>query len=172
MGKGWIKIHRKLLDNDIWTQSGPFDDRSAWIDLILLANFKDGEMNIKRTRKKRIIKRGQRHTSRDELAKRWGWSLGKVDRYLDTLHERGMLDIDGTPYGTTLTLVNYGKYQSQVDTDETPYETDSETPYGTPNETPNGTRYKNDYKNDIKNIQEPKKAPASRIGFYDTELEE
>ena len=39
--EGWIKVHRDLNDHWIWKSKEPFDKRSAWIDLILLANFKD-----------------------------------------------------------------------------------------------------------------------------------
>lgn len=173
MKKGWIKIDRKILDHDIWNSDEPFDNRSAWIDLLLLANFKDAEMTIRRTGKKQTIKRGQRHTSRKELARRWKWSVGKVDRFLGTLRDTGMVDIHGTTHGTLLTLVNYGKYQGRQDTDDTANDTTDDTPDGTSDGTARGTRYKNDIKNDIKRMnQENKKQPASRIGFYDTELED
>lgn len=35
--EGWIKLHRKLSDNPLWTCE-PFTKGQAWVDLILLAN--------------------------------------------------------------------------------------------------------------------------------------
>lgn len=36
--KGWVKIHRAIEDSGIWQHKEPFDKRSAWIDLIMMAN--------------------------------------------------------------------------------------------------------------------------------------
>ena len=41
MVEGWIAVHRKLQECEIWANSEPFDMRSAWIDLLLLANHRD-----------------------------------------------------------------------------------------------------------------------------------
>ena len=40
---GWIKLHRKIQECFIWgdEEDEPFDRRSAWIDLLLLANHAD-----------------------------------------------------------------------------------------------------------------------------------
>ena len=38
---GWFKVERAIQDHSIWKSREPFDRRSAWIDLILLANYKD-----------------------------------------------------------------------------------------------------------------------------------
>ena len=34
MSKGWIKLHRSMFDNDLWTAE-PFTKGQAWIDLIV-----------------------------------------------------------------------------------------------------------------------------------------
>ena len=133
MAKGYISIHRKIWDNDIWKSKEPFDVRSAWIDLLLMANHADNES----IRGKSIIKlkRGQLHTSYGHLAKRWGWSVNKVRRYLRLLNELGMVHIDSTPNGTSLTLVNYGVYQDRGHT----FGITKSTTNDTTNETTNGT---------------------------------
>jgi len=48
---GWIKLHRRMLDSDIWkaTKRKPFDKRSAWIDLLLRANHKKVTISIGNT---------------------------------------------------------------------------------------------------------------------------
>ena len=38
--EGWIKLHRSISDNDLWT-SEPFSRGQAFVDLILLASHKD-----------------------------------------------------------------------------------------------------------------------------------
>ena len=44
MSEGWILIHRKLQENQIWYSNEPFDMRSAWIDLLMLANHDNASM--------------------------------------------------------------------------------------------------------------------------------
>lgn len=109
---GWVKISRELLDSSIWKTDKPFDERSAWIDLILMANHEDGEF-IDRQRKLIKIPRGSLYTSTGKLAQRWHWSRNKVIRYLGTLTGTQMVTQTGTQTGTLLTLVNYDKFQGR-----------------------------------------------------------
>ena len=39
--KGWIKIDRSLMDHEIWRSTEPFDIRSAWVDMLMMANYAD-----------------------------------------------------------------------------------------------------------------------------------
>ena len=77
--KGWIKLHRKLLDCWIW-QVKPYDKARAWVDLLLLAMHHDKKIVI--NDKPVVIERGSYFISRGKLADRWGWSIKKVDAYL------------------------------------------------------------------------------------------
>lgn len=120
--KGYIYLYRSIQDNILWNDGEPFDRRSAFIDLIFMANFKDKEL-ILRNRTRKIIKRGQLHTSAERLASRWNWSVNKVRRFLRLLSELEMVHIDGTPYGTTLTIVNYEDFQVRRQANGTPYGT-------------------------------------------------
>ena len=37
MAIGWIKLHRKIQECDLWSsEDEPFDRRSAWVDLLFL----------------------------------------------------------------------------------------------------------------------------------------
>ena len=58
---GWIRIHRKIQDCWIWEIDKPFDERSAWIDLLLLANHKD--VKIPFNGELTLVKRSQLITS-------------------------------------------------------------------------------------------------------------
>ena len=80
---GYIRVYRHLLKSDIWLDDKPFMRSQAWIDLIGLANWKDGIIHVHNVRIN--IKRGQIGHSEQTLAERWGWSRGKVRRYFSEL---------------------------------------------------------------------------------------
>lgn len=113
MHRGFIKLFRCVRENDMW-QEKPFDRARAWIDLILIANHKDGK--IRRRGIQVDIKTGEVGHSLRELSERWGWSLGKVQRYIDDLKKDNQIDtrIDTENVSVTsvICLTNYEKYQS------------------------------------------------------------
>lgn len=121
---GYIKLDRSLLESEIW-QEKPFDRGKAWVDLLMLANWKDHDVIRRGTVEHR--KRGDVNCSIGWLANRWGWSANKVRRYIRQLNRLGMCTSSGTPNGTTLTIENYTFYQ------------DGRRTHGTPNGTLNGT---------------------------------
>lgn len=117
MDKGWIKLYRQIQDNMLWTDSEPFDRRSAWIDLIMMANVQTKEI-LYRGQLIRI-KRGQVYTSIRKLAARWRWSRDKVNRFIKTLIKAHMLEHDTrTQSATLLTIVKYEDFQSRADTNK------------------------------------------------------
>ena len=146
MAKGWIKLHRQLLDNDLWMDK-PFDRPRAWIDMIFMANVVDKDLRLKNHYSNIHIERGSFFTSYRHLGDRWGWSVNKVKRYMDYLSVQGMITLCGTPNGTLVTLVKYGVYQGQRNTDE---HTDGYTG-GYTDEYTDGPRLKN-----VKNIKNDK----------------
>ena len=88
---GWIKIHRQLVESEVWL-SEPFSRSQAWVDLICLANHKEGFIRTKKgTRVK--VERGQVGYSQEALAKRWQWSRGKVRRYLSELEKTDLMSL-------------------------------------------------------------------------------
>ena len=123
--KGYIYLYRSIQENSLWSDGTPFDRRSAFIDMIFMANYKDKEL-VLRGGTKKIIKRGQFHTSIERLAKRWTWSANKTRRYLRLLNELNMVNIDGTTHGTTITIVNYEDFQNQGRTKSTIHDTTNE----------------------------------------------
>lgn len=106
--EGWIKLHRKILDSDIW-KSEEFSRGQAWIDLLLLANHKDSYF-IKRGNKV-DVKRGQIGYSMKALSDRWLWSIGKVNRFLKMLENEKQIIIKKTQITTIITVINYSDYQ-------------------------------------------------------------
>ena len=106
--KGYIKVSRDIRDHWIWTYK-PFSPQAAWIDLIMAANHKD--KTILFDAHPMEIKRGQYMTSLQSLADRWGWSRGKVRRFLDDLKSEQMISKKRHSNGTLITLIKYGNYQ-------------------------------------------------------------
>ena len=113
--KGWICIHRHIQDNALWEADEPFDRRSAWIDLLLMANNKTKSF-VYRVRNV-TVKRGQVYTSIRKLAAKWHWGKDKTLRYIRLLEELDMIKRHSeTDSATLITIVNYGIYQDIRDT--------------------------------------------------------
>ena len=125
---GYIKLYRQIFANEIWNDKEPFDRRSAWIDLLLLANHKDHTIIYKG--KTIEVKRGQVNRSVYQLAERWNWSRGRVKRFLDLLKKLKMCTTDSTSDGTTITIINYTIYQDARSTDGTTHGTTGGTTDG------------------------------------------
>ena len=108
--QGWVAVDRKIFENLIWDNDEPFDRRSAWIDLLLLVNHADNKVLI--DGKVITVKRGQRVTSILFLSKRWKWSRTKTKSFLELLQNENMIKVEIEPKKkTTITIVNYSKYQ-------------------------------------------------------------
>ena len=107
--KGYVKIHRELLEHPIWT-SEKFTRGQAWVDLITKANAKPGWV---RKRGARIdLNRGDVGYSIKELSRQWDWSESKTRRFLKELENDEMVTLKKTNVSCTITLVNYDMWQS------------------------------------------------------------
>ena len=106
--KGWICLHRKIQECDIWRDK-PFSRGQAWIDLLLLANHEDKKIMFDGNLIK--VERGQRITSMRKLSDRWGWSRAKVVKFLDVLEAEQMITRKSDKKKTLLTIENYAFYQ-------------------------------------------------------------
>ena len=85
---GWVKLHRKLTDNELWL-SEPFTRGQAWVDLLMLANHKAGF--IRRRGIDIKVGRGQIAWGEEALARRWSWSRTKLRRFFLDLAGRSMI---------------------------------------------------------------------------------
>jgi len=106
--KGYIKVYRDIRDHWIWNYK-PFSPQAAWIDLILLANHE--KRTILFNGSVIEVDKGQHMTSISILADRWGWSRGKVKRFIDKLESEHMVNTKRNGNGTLITLIKYGVYQ-------------------------------------------------------------
>ena len=114
--QGWIKLHRKIQENEIWMDEEPFDRRSAFIDLLLMANHKDKKVIF--NGQVIEIEAGQRITSIRNLSERWRWSVKKVVRFLDMLEMLEIIERKSDRQKTLITIVNYGFYQGMGNTND------------------------------------------------------
>lgn len=158
---GWISIHRKIQDNPIWSSNKPFDDRSAWIDLLLMANHKDKDVQI--GSQIVTVKKGQRFTSIRKLALKWNWSRDRVSRYLEMLAQAGMIHKDSIHNGTLLTIVKYDFFQHLSDTNKDTDKDTKRTSVRTRDRHQQGTN-NNDNNDLIMTNNENKKEPAPPYG--------
>lgn len=108
MNDGYIKLYRQIFDNELWSEK-PFSRAQAWIDLLLKASYAPRKVVIKG--KPVTIKRGQLLRAEETLAKDWGWSRGKVRRFLSYLDKKGNISKNGTAVGTLITIENYETFQ-------------------------------------------------------------
>lgn len=143
---GWVKIHRKIMNNAVW--SDPLRLK-AWLHCILAANHEDKEIfrngNVIR------IKKGQFITSNRKLQEEWGCSTNTVKKILDQLTDLEMIrySTKSRRY-TVITLINYGVYQDRVYSErDTERDTDRDTERDAEREQ---TRSNKNYKNDKEDI--------------------
>lgn len=108
--EGWIKLHRGLLESNVWTCE-PFSRGQAWVDLLLLANHKD-TFFYKRGHKI-DVKRGQLGRSTVELSDRWKWSRSKVNKFLKDLEKEQQIEQQKTNVTQIITIINYDEYQQK-----------------------------------------------------------
>lgn len=107
---GWIKIHRQLAENDLWTCE-PFSRGQAWVDMILLANHKPNFFYKRGV--KVSVDRGQLAWSELALSERWRWSRNKVRKFLKDLEKEHQIEQQKTNVTQVVTIKNYDKYQEK-----------------------------------------------------------
>jgi len=114
--RGYIILWRCIRDNHFW-QDKPFDRSRAWIDLLMMANHTDG---IIRSRGISVpVSRGQVGTSEVVMADKWGWSRGKVRRFLAELRKQGQIVQQNSNVNSLITITNYDLYQMVSTADDT-----------------------------------------------------
>ena len=107
--RGWIKLYRSLQDNAIWQSSEPFDDRSAWIDMLMMANHEQSEVSTRSGVV--IVEAGSFLTSILKLSERWKWSRHKVSNYLNGLQTGHQIEHKRDTNYTLIKIVNWRFYQ-------------------------------------------------------------
>ncbi|CAG35147.1 hypothetical protein [Desulfotalea psychrophila] len=104
MNKGWVKIDRELLEH--WSWNGAiFSEGQAIVDLHLRASHKTRTIRLRSGLV--TIHRGQLARSENTLANDWGWSRGKVRRFLSLLERDNIIGQQKNNQTTIITILNY-----------------------------------------------------------------
>lgn len=153
MSKRYIPIARKFFESEEWTSPRIFSEQEAWLDMVFLACFADHEIDLGKDGILHLD-RGEFYYPQRQLAKRWGWPLSKVNRYLARLAEGTNPRIEKvqretqsetqseTQVETQITVIrlcNYARYNKA----DSKSETQSETRNETQSETLNNKGYNN-----------------------------
>ncbi|MBQ0112431.1 MAG: hypothetical protein KBT03_04795 [Bacteroidales bacterium] len=162
MKQGYIKIYRKIKDSFIWADKEPYDKRSAWLDLLMKANYKDKKVFIEN--KLVLIPRGSFHTSIKKLSEEWKWNEKKTSKFLKALESDKMLTVIRSAHGSTITIENYGVYQDMGSTDGSTDSAQMGAHFPTTN------KYKEIDKDNIKQFSKNKQFNSMEQQDYDFDL--
>lgn len=145
MSKGWVKLHRQIMNHPFYEEQRVFSRYEAWLHLVMMANHADNKTLI--DGKMVNVERGSFITSVRKLQDRWKWSNTKTVKFLDVLESEKMIVKKSDTKKTLITLITYDIYQGE----------DEEKRHGNDSETTQKRTNKN-VKND-KNDKELKKEP-------------
>lgn len=145
--EGWIKLHRKLLDNPIITKDS--DYLAVWIYLLLNTTHKeyDALFNGKRI----TLKAGQLITGRKSVSEKLKIDENKVQRILKTLENEHQIEQQSGNRNRLITIVSWNKYQQDEQQNEQQVNNNCTTDEQQMNTNKNDKNIKND-KNGKKTI--------------------
>ena len=106
--EGWLKIHRKILENTIVCKDS--DHLSIWIYLLLNATHKDIPALFRGH--KITLEPGQLITGRKSIAKQLNISESKVKRTLIELESDQQIVRQRSNQNSLISIVNWNKYQA------------------------------------------------------------
>ena len=173
---GWICLGRQIMDSWLW-EDKPFAYGQAWTDMLLMANHERNRFPL--GSEIITLQRGEFVTSELKLMARWGWSKTRVRRFLQLLENDGMIIKKTDRKKTTLTIVNYSKFQD-LKTDSRPIKDQMKTDSRPIKDTNNNDNNVNNDNNNIIYSSEPDKSAPNPSGiliqlndktFYDVPLE-
>lgn len=107
MNNGWVKLHRKMLDNPVVMKDA--DHLTVWVYLLLVATHKD--LPTMYGGKKIILHPGQLVTGRKKISKATGVNESKVKRILNLFESDQQIDQRKERYGTLISINAWNEYQ-------------------------------------------------------------
>lgn len=105
--EGWIKLHRKVLDNPVVCKDG--ETLAIWV--YLLANATHGQIPMLFGGKKIILQPGQLITGRKSIGKKLQISESKVQRTLKLFESEQQIEQRTNFQSRLVTVINWSKYQ-------------------------------------------------------------
>ena len=112
--QGWIKLHRKILEDELWIDCTP-EQKVIMMTLLMLANHDDKSWIWQG--KKFSIKAGQLITSIESIRKISGKNISSknVRSALVKFKKYGFLANESAKTGRLITIANWAKYQGNDD---------------------------------------------------------
>jgi len=114
MNNGWIKLHRKMLDNPVVFKDA--DHVAVWVYLLLEATHKEHPTMF--GGKKIMLKPGQLVTGRKKIAEKTKVNEYKAMRILKTLESEQQIAQRTERYGSLITILAWDEYQDTAQQDE------------------------------------------------------
>lgn len=103
---GWVKIHRRLLENPKFTRSSRL---ALWIYILLAVNHTETKSFF--NGKEITLKPGQGVFSTPDLARKLCESVSVIRRSLEWFESEQQIEQQKTAHGTVITVLNWHKYQ-------------------------------------------------------------
>ena len=105
---GYIKLFRQVQDNPMYFD-GKFDKVHAWIDILMLASWKDTSVIVRGI--KVDVKRGQIAKGIRFFCERWKWSQHTVEKFFKELEDATQIATQKSNVINLISVINYDKYQ-------------------------------------------------------------
>lgn len=157
---GWIKLHRKLLDNPIIMKDA--DHLAVWMYLLLNATHAEYPALFKG--QKIMLAPGQLITGRKSIADKLAINESKVTRILDAFKSEHQIEQQTSNKNRLISILNWDFYQSSEQQDELQMNNNRTTSEQQVNTNKNIKNIKNE-KNVINNMpdsDEPEPAPVKK----------
>ena len=111
---GYIKLNRSIFEDEMYF-ADKFTREQAWIDLLLLANYRKSLLTVRGNQVE--VARGSLAWSIDKLAARWKWSINRVIRYMTELQKQGKIEVQKSHIINIISVVKYEYYQTDENTE-------------------------------------------------------
>ena len=123
MSNGWIKLHRKIMDNPVVCKDA--ETFAIWIYMLLSAAHDGKDVVFKGERFS--LKPGQFISSTRSIADKLGVSKDKTHRVINCLKSATQIATQTSTKNTLFTVLNWDKYQNRATRNETQVRHDCDT---------------------------------------------
>lgn len=154
-------MYRSIRSHPLWDDK-PFTRGQAWVDLLLMASYEDRSIMFNGQYIK--LSEGDIITSMNKLSELWGWSRGKVERYLKALKSDSMIDYQTDKHKTVIKVLNFNKYQTSSNEKRATNEQQTSNRRTTGEQQTNTYNNSNNYNN---NYNKPPQLNIKRVNITD-----
>ena len=164
--EGWIKIHRKILENPIICKDS--DYLAVWIYILLNATHKEIPALFKG--KKIILQKGQLITGRKSMSNYLRVSESKIYRIINDFKSEQQIEQQTSNQNSLITILNWDKYQQNEQQNEQQMNnerTTNEQQVNTNKNVKNDKNVKNEIINNIPASEETSSADTAKANKKD-----